>query len=94
MQIAEGKKIFFLSDFHLGTPDRQTSLQREKYIIRFLESIQHEASEIFILGDLFDFWFDTGQLFQKVMCAFWVSWQHLLTPEFQSGFLSATMTCG
>ncbi len=58
MQIAEGKKIFFLSDFHLGSPDRQTSLQREKYIIRFLESIQNEAAEIFILGDLFDFWFE------------------------------------
>ncbi len=58
MQIAKGKKIFFLSDFHLGSPDRQTSLQREKYIIRFLESIQDEAAEIFILGDLFDFWFE------------------------------------
>ena len=58
MQIASGKKIFFISDFHLGTPDRLTSLQREKYIIRFLESIQHEADEIFIVGDLFDFWFE------------------------------------
>ena len=58
MQIAEGKKIFFISDFHLGSPDRLTSLQREKYIIRFLESIQHEAAEIFIVGDLFDFWFE------------------------------------
>ncbi len=58
MQIAAGKKIFFLSDFHLGSPDHQTSLQREKYIIRFLESIQHEAAEIFIVGDLFDFWFE------------------------------------
>jgi UDP-2,3-diacylglucosamine hydrolase len=58
MQIPEGKKIFFLSDFHLGAPDRLTSLQREKYIISFLESIQHEAAEIFIVGDLFDFWFE------------------------------------
>jgi UDP-2,3-diacylglucosamine hydrolase len=58
MQIAAGKKIFFLSDFHLGSPDRQTSLQREKYIIEFLDSIQHEAAEIFIVGDLFDFWFE------------------------------------
>ena len=58
MQIAAGKKIFFLSDFHLGSPDHLTSLHREKYIIRFLESIQHEAAEIFILGDIFDFWFE------------------------------------
>jgi UDP-2,3-diacylglucosamine hydrolase len=58
MQIAEGKKIFFISDFHLGSPDRLASLQRERYIIRFLESIQQEAAEIFIVGDLFDFWFE------------------------------------
>ena len=58
MQIAEGKKIFFISDFHLGSPDRHTSLQREKYIIKFLDSIQQEAAEIFIVGDLFDFWFE------------------------------------
>lgn len=58
MQIAAGKKIFFISDFHLGSPDHQTSLQREKYIIRFLESIQQEAAEIFIVGDMFDFWFE------------------------------------
>jgi UDP-2,3-diacylglucosamine hydrolase len=58
MQIPAGKKIFFISDFHLGSPDHQTSLQREKYIIRFLDSISHEAAEIFIVGDLFDFWFE------------------------------------
>jgi UDP-2,3-diacylglucosamine hydrolase len=58
MQIAAGKKIYFLSDFHLGTPDRLTSLQREKYIIQFLESIRSQAAEIFIVGDLFDFWYE------------------------------------
>jgi UDP-2,3-diacylglucosamine hydrolase len=58
MQIAAGKKIFFISDFHLGTPDRLASLQRERYIIEFLDSIKHEAVEIFIVGDLFDFWFE------------------------------------
>lgn len=58
MQIADGKKIYFLSDFHLGTPDRLTSLQREKYIIQFLESISQRAAEIFIVGDLFDFWYE------------------------------------
>jgi UDP-2,3-diacylglucosamine hydrolase len=58
MQIAAGKKIFFLSDFHLGSPDHHASLQREKYIVRFLDSIQEQAAEIFIVGDLFDFWFE------------------------------------
>ena len=56
MQILPGKKIYFLSDFHLGAPDRLVSLAREKRIIQFLEEIRKDASEIFIVGDLFDFW--------------------------------------
>lgn len=52
------KKIYFLSDFHLGVPTHQKSLEREKLIVEFLNSIQHTASEIFIVGDMFDFWFE------------------------------------
>jgi len=58
-------KIFFLSDFHLGAPNRPTSLQREKKIIRFLEKIRPEAAEIFILGDMFDFWFEYQRVVPK-----------------------------
>ena len=58
MTLFPDKKVYFLSDFHLGTPDAASSLQREKKIIRFLESIRHDAAEIFIVGDLFDFWFE------------------------------------
>ena len=52
------KKIYFLSDFHLGAPDAATSLLREKKIIAFLDEIKKDAEQIFILGDLFDFWFE------------------------------------
>jgi UDP-2,3-diacylglucosamine hydrolase len=52
------KNIYFLSDFHLGAPDNASSLIREKKIISFLEDIKKDASAIFILGDLFDFWFE------------------------------------
>jgi UDP-2,3-diacylglucosamine hydrolase len=58
MQIPPGKKIYFLSDFHLGAPDAMTSLQREKRIVQFLESIKQEADSIFIVGDMFDFWYE------------------------------------
>src|SRR5882762_9284830 len=58
MQVNAGKKIYFLSDFHLGAPDYTTSLVREKRIVRFLASIQHDAAAIFIVGDLFDFWYE------------------------------------
>lgn len=53
-----GKKIFFASDFHLGVPDYKTSLEREKRIVRWLEKIRHEAHTIYLLGDIFDFWFE------------------------------------
>lgn len=58
MQIPTGKKIYFLSDFHLGVPDHAQSLQREKKIVRFLDKIAVDAAEIHIVGDLFDFWFE------------------------------------
>ena len=58
MQLPPGKKIFFLSDFHLGAPNAESSMQRERIIIRFLESIRNEAHTIFLVGDMFDFWYE------------------------------------
>lgn len=58
MQIAAGKKIYFLSDFHLGVPDAASSLEREKKIMRFLDIAKQDAAAIFIVGDLFDFWYE------------------------------------
>lgn len=65
MDIPSGKKIYFLSDFHLGAPDRRTSLDRERKIVRFLEQIRHDAAMILILGDMFDFWFEYRKVVPK-----------------------------
>ena len=65
MHVPPGKKIFFLSDFHLGTPDAGTSLQREKLIVRFLNEIRQEAAAIFIVGDMFDFWYEYRKVVPK-----------------------------
>lgn len=54
----ERNKIYFASDFHLGIPDYKSSLEREKKIVRWLESIENDAAKIFLVGDLFDFWFE------------------------------------
>lgn len=56
--MAATNKIYFLSDFHLGAPNAEASLVREKKILQFLSSIEDEAQEIFVLGDMFDFWFE------------------------------------
>ncbi|MEO6406345.1 MAG: UDP-2,3-diacylglucosamine diphosphatase [Ferruginibacter sp.] len=61
----KGKNIYFISDFHLGAPNATASLLREKNIIRFLDEIEAEASEIFILGDLFDFWYEYKHVVPK-----------------------------
>jgi UDP-2,3-diacylglucosamine hydrolase len=58
MDITPGKKIYFLSDFHLGAPDFASSLIREKKIVAFLESIRHDAEQVIIAGDIFDFWYE------------------------------------
>lgn len=62
---AGAKKIYFLSDFHLGAPDAASSLVREKRVCRFLDSIKHDAAQVFIVGDLFDFWFEYRQVVPK-----------------------------
>ena len=56
--IPEGKKIYFASDNHLGAPDRQSSLPREKKFVSWLDHVKSDAAAIFLLGDLFDFWFE------------------------------------
>ena len=53
-----GKKIYFSSDYHLGVPNSSDSLKREKKIVRWLEMAQKDAEEIFLMGDIFDFWFE------------------------------------
>lgn len=59
------KNIYFLSDFHLGAPNAQSSLEREKRICRFLDRIKNDASVIFIVGDMFDFWFEYSTVVPK-----------------------------
>lgn len=51
-------KIYFISDFHLGAPDKEKSLVREKRIVRWLDMVRSDAAEIYLMGDIFDFWFE------------------------------------
>ena len=53
-----GKKIYFASDFHLGVPDVNSSRERELLIVKWLDQIKIDAEEIFLVGDVFDFWFE------------------------------------
>jgi UDP-2,3-diacylglucosamine hydrolase len=50
--------IYFASDFHLGVPDHDSSLVREKMLVSWLEKAARDATAIYLMGDLFDFWFE------------------------------------
>jgi len=63
--LPSNKRIYFLSDFHLGAPNAASSLEREKIIVRFLDEIKKDASEIFLVGDMFDFWYEYRKVVPK-----------------------------
>lgn len=61
----ERNKLYFASDFHLGAPDHASSRVREDCIVRWLNSIKTDASEIYLMGDIFDFWFEYSTVIPK-----------------------------
>lgn len=63
--IPEGKKIYFSSDNHLGAPTQVESRPREKKFVAWLDEIKTDAAAIFLLGDLFDFWFEYKKVVPK-----------------------------
>lgn len=58
INLEQGKKVYFASDFHLGAPAGIESQKREKKIINWLNSIKNDAQVLFLVGDIFDFWFE------------------------------------
>lgn len=51
-------KVYFASDFHLGTSDTEAAKERERTVVRWLDYVAKDAQVIFLLGDTFDFWFE------------------------------------
>jgi UDP-2,3-diacylglucosamine hydrolase len=51
-------KIYFASDLHLGVPNKEKSLERERLFVQWLNEIKADAEAIFLVGDIFDFWFE------------------------------------
>ena len=58
-------KTYFASDFHLGSPNYVASLEREKNIVNWLNSIAEDASTLFLVGDVFDFWYEYKRVIPK-----------------------------
>ena len=58
MQLPKGKKVYFASDNHLGAPTLAESAPRERFFVQWLDEIKEDVGVLFLLGDLFDFWFE------------------------------------
>lgn len=65
IQFPANSTLYFASDFHLGAPNRSESSYRETKIIQWLNSIENNANGIFLVGDVFDFWFEYGSVIPK-----------------------------
>ena len=65
INLQKDKKIYFASDFHLGYPDHQTSLARERKVVAWLDSIKSDSQVVFLVGDIFDFWFEYKNVVPK-----------------------------
>ncbi len=65
MELTQGKKIYFASDSHLGAPNFEESLIREKKFVLWLDAIKKDADAIFLVGDIFDFWFEYKEVVPK-----------------------------
>lgn len=65
INLPENKKIYFASDQHFGLPDHRESLVREKRFVKWLDAIKDDAEVLFLLGDLFDFWFEYKKVVPK-----------------------------
>lgn len=56
--MVKGSKIYFASDLHLGVPSKQSSYEREKVFVKWLDMVLADGSELYLLGDIFDSWFE------------------------------------
>ncbi len=65
INLEANKKVYFASDQHFGAPNYEESKLREKIFLNWLNSIKTDAQVLFLLGDLFDFWFEYKHVVPK-----------------------------
>ena len=63
--------MYFASDFHLGIPDYNRSLIREKLLVSWLTEVSKDAAEIFLMGDILTFGLSIVPLSPKDLSGYW-----------------------
>ena len=59
------KKVYFLSDAHLGSRALEHKRTHERRLVNFLDAIKNEAAAIYMLGDIFDYWYEYKHVVPK-----------------------------
>ena len=59
------KNIYFISDAHLGSRAIEHRRTQERRLVNFLDKIKEKAEAVFMLGDMFDFWFEYEEVVPK-----------------------------
>ena len=65
IKLPQDQKVYFSSDQHFGAPDPESSREREKTFVKWLDEIKSDCHSLFIVGDLFDFWFEYKKVVPK-----------------------------
>ncbi len=65
MELPAGKKIYFASDFHFGIPTHAASVARERRVCQWLDEVSKDAAQIYLVGDMFDAWFEYKNVVPK-----------------------------
>ena len=87
------KKIYFLSDAHLGSWAIPNGREQERRLVRFLDSIKDDAAAVYLLGDLFDFWHEYRYVVPKGYTRF-LGKLYELTEVWRCISLPGITTCG
>lgn len=59
------KRYLFISDQHLGLHSKEVEDKKERLLVKFLKYAQDNCDELFLVGDLFDYWFEYKRVYQK-----------------------------
>ena len=94
IKLKNKKRAYFAGDFHLGIPDEKSSMLREKKIINWLDSIEKHTQELFLMGDIFDFWFEYKYVVPKYYFNFLSKISNMIDTVLIFTFSKAITICG
>lgn len=88
------KSVYFLSDAHLGSRAIAHGRTQERRLVNFLDSIKHQAAAVYLLGDMFDFWYEFKLVVPKGYTRFLGKLSELTDMGVEVHFSSGTTTSG